>query len=79
MIDYNKAIDVAKRFKKQPRPLNEADDAPMTDAERKQKEREKKYNQDWYNFSVTVPPEAAEFLKNQLEQFKKDNPSLFNI
>ncbi len=77
--EAKKSIEANKSFRKKYY-LNEAEEEqPSSDAERKQKERERKYAKDWINFSVTVPPNCAEYLKEILEEYKKKYPSEFKL
>ena len=46
-------------------------------AKEKQAYRNEKYEDGWVNFSVTVPKQAANFLKEQLKSYKKNHPTLW--
>ena len=73
LIQADKAI---KKFKKLMKEVGEKQSAPPKEEEKtdyaleKQAYRQKKYAQDWLNFSVTVPPQCVDFLKSSLERYK---------
>lgn len=55
------------------------DEKPRDDAAEKRAERAKKYDAGWYNFSVTVPPGCAQFLKKAYEKYREAHPDAFDL
>jgi len=81
-----KLLEQFKQFRKW---LKENEETPSTTndgenddnvdyAAEKQAYRAEKYADDWINFSVTVPQQAANFLKEALKSYKKNHPTLWS-